>query len=246
VPLQPTEIYIKKLNPERRKITKHHVLVSLGNEARNFTPNQLEEEIKKFQDEAAAVILWGSDHVRIRMVRAAARVGLKVDGRAVDTFDDLKKSWAKDGGQVNVGKLYAICYGDYEGKINQQWSRELEIKYMHEQNLKYDKEPSLRDKGCYEVCISHAKGNMVRQIMNKSNATHGGKIALSLKNKKDLSQYSKDKMGHGPTRRDEGVFFLKKNVSKHMLRPLEEGRRYIIDQILTVILACRMLLHAPS
>jgi hypothetical protein len=150
------------------------------------------------------------------MMKAAARVGLKVDGRPVNTFANLKMSWAKDGGQVNVGKLFAICCGDCGGKVNQQWSRELEMQFMHEQNLTHDKETSLRDKGCYEVCISHAKGNMVRQIMNQSNRTHGGKIAKSLKNRKDLSQFSKDEMGHGATRRDGGIFFLKKGVSKHI------------------------------
>ena len=84
---------------------------------------------------------------------------------------------------------------------------------MNEQNIAYDREPRLRGKGCYEVCISHAKGNVVRQTMNKSNGTHGGKIALSLKNRKDLTQHSRNKLGPVTTRREEGMFFFKKDVS---------------------------------
>jgi len=215
VPLQPAVVYLKKLNPDRRIITHEHVLRSLGDDARGLTAVQTVSMIAVFQNEALAVIRWGGEQVKIRMMKAAARVGLTVSGRSVDSFDDLKLSWLEDGGKTNVGKLYAICHGDYEGKKNILWSRQLEIEYMAEKNIVYDKEPSLREKGGYELCISHAKGNMVRQIMNKSNASHGGKIVLSLKNNKDLPAGAKDKSGPVTKRREEGEFFYRKDVSNY-------------------------------
>ena len=88
---------------------------------------------------------------------------------------------------------------------NQQWSRELETECMNEQNIVCDQAPSLREKGGCKVCISHAKGSVVRQTMNRSiNGSHGGKIVLSLKNRKDLPQDSKTKNGPVTQRRTKG------------------------------------------
>ena len=49
-------------------------------------------------------------------MKAAARVGLRINGRAVGTFDEIKASWKEDGEDKNIGKIYGICHGDYEGK----------------------------------------------------------------------------------------------------------------------------------
>jgi hypothetical protein len=104
------------------------------------------------------------------LLKAAVRVGLKVRGRTMDTFNDLKASWQMNGDQPNVAKFYATCHGDYEGKRNQLWSQEMELRHMLEQNIVCDTEPKLREKG----------------IMSKSNKTHRGRIVLSLKNDKEL------------------------------------------------------------
>ncbi len=84
--------------------------------------------------------------------------------------------------------------------------------YMREQKIEYDVEPSLCEKGGYEQCITHAKGNIVKLIMAKSNKSHKGKIVLSLKNTKDLAEAVKYKNKPKPERRKEGEFFLKKDV----------------------------------
>jgi hypothetical protein len=110
----------------------------------------------------------------------------------VDIFNDLKASWQMNGDQPNVANFYAMCHGDYEGKRNQLWSQEMEIRHMREQNIVYDTEPKLREKGGCEQCITRAKGDVVRVIMSKSNKTHRGRIVFSLKNNKELPDYVKN------------------------------------------------------
>jgi hypothetical protein len=213
VQLQPAVVYLKKLSPDKKKITHAHVLKSLGDAGRRLTEDETMAKILEFQVEATTVIAWAVEEVKKRMLKAAARVDLKVGGRTVDTFDELKASWQMNGDKPNTARFYAICHGDYEGKKNQQWSRELELKYMRGQNLVYDTEPKLREKGGYEQCITHAKGTVVRGIMLKSNKTHKGKIVLSLKNNTDLADDVKNNT-EKPERRQEGQFFFKRNVSR--------------------------------
>ena len=114
------------------------------------------------------MINWDSHEVKKRMLKAAARAGLEVGARTVDDFENLKNSWEADGSRVSVRKLHAICCGDCEGKKNQQWSRKLETEPMNEQDIVCDQEPSSREKGGCKVCISHTKGSVVRQTMNRS------------------------------------------------------------------------------
>ena len=160
------------------------------------------------------------------MIYAAARVNLHVQDRAVNTFADIQQSWKQDGSWPNVARVYEICYGDYEGSSKQYWSRMLEETYMRNQNIAYDTETRLRDKGCYEKCITKAKGNLVKQIMDKSANTHMKKVVLSLKGTKNLPenwsvkfQAARDVVAQGykssvkQDRRKKGVFFLKEKVS---------------------------------
>jgi hypothetical protein len=212
IPRQPAVVYLKKLNPDKSKITVAHVLKSLGDAGRRFTEDKIQAKVVEFRAEADMVINWGYEQVQKRMLSAAAKLDLKLDGDRVVTFEDLKKCWEVDGGTVNTGKFYMICYGDYEGANNQHWGRELELQYMRAQFIEYDVEPRKHDKGGYEQCITHAKGNMVKSIMARSNKSHKGKIVLSLKNTKDLAESVKDKSHEKQTRRKEGEFFYKKNV----------------------------------
>lgn len=211
--LQPAVVYLKKLHPDKKKITHEHVLKSLGDAGRRLTAAETRAKISEFQEEARAVMDWAKDEVIKRMLKAAARLGLEVGGRAVDTFNDLKAAWQMNGDLPNVANFYAICHGDYEGKRNQLWSQEMELKHMREQNVVYDTEPKLREKGGYEQCITRAKGDVVRVIMSKSDKTHRGRIVLSLKNNTDLPDRVKNFNRQNPTRRIEGQFFLKQHVS---------------------------------
>jgi hypothetical protein len=213
VPLQPAITHLKKLNPDKRKITHEHVLKSLGDKGRILDGVQVTAKIAEFQVEALQVIQWGAMEVRKRMLIAAARLDLKFDGKPVDSFEELKKSWEHDRGEMTTKNFYEICHGDYEGKKNQHWSREWEMKCMRDKNIACDTEPKLREKGGYEQCITCAKGNVVRLIMARSNKTHQGKTVLSLKSSKVLTELPQQKKKEKPERRKQGEFFFKKNVS---------------------------------
>lgn len=183
VPHQCAQVYLKRLNPDIKGHTVNHVMRSLGDLARGYTDEQIQQEIVDLNLEVKAVIGWGKEQVEKKMLTTAARLKMKVGDRPVDTMADLKASWRDDGSNENIGKIYEVCYGDYEGKSNKQWSRTLEIEYMAENYLEYvGEEPNLRRKGGYEQCITKAKGIMVRQVVERSKNTHNVKIALSLKN----------------------------------------------------------------
>ena len=219
IPQQPASVYLKKLNPDKNTITIDHVRKSLGNAGWELTEEQTQAKIWEFQAEATVVIKWGKEQIQKRMMSAAARLNLKLDGVRVATFEDLKKCWEIDGNPKNVGKFFMICHGDYEGKQNQHWSRELEIEYMRAQKIEYDVEPRKRGKGGYEQCITHAKGDVVKTIMKRSNKSHQGTIVLSLKNTKELGDSTIYKKNEKPVRRKEGEFYYKKNV-----RTNDEGK----------------------
>jgi hypothetical protein len=218
LPLQFATVYLRKLNPPKGgKVTREHVLFSLGEGGRSLTEEELTAKIQAFKDEAGEVVAWGQEEVKKRMLQEAARLNVKVGLRAVNTFNDLKASWKTNGDDDNIGKFYSICHGDYEGKENQQWSRELEIKYMNQQSIQCDRDPSLREKGGIEVCITQAKGNMVRQLITQSKRTHGGSIVLSMKN--TGSKGAGGGEDGKQERRKDGDFFFKRNVSENCQQP---------------------------
>jgi hypothetical protein len=62
-----------------------------------------------------------------------------------------------------------------------------------EQHPVHDGEPKLHEKGGCKQQMTHAKDNEVRPIMASTNKTHQGKIVLSLKNSKDLTEEAKKK-----------------------------------------------------
>ena len=191
-----------------------------------MSQEKLEAKIKEFDTEVNMVISWASNEVKKRMITAAAEANLRLRDHHVSTFEDIRDSWKQDGSRENVARIYAICYGDYEGTNSQYWSRHSEVEYMRIKNLEYNTKTSLREKGCYEKCISKAKGNLVRQILSKSATTHQAKVVLSLKNDRYLPDKWKDKFQAARNvkaeggkssvtqdRRKKGEFFLKEKVS---------------------------------
>jgi hypothetical protein len=102
----------KEASSGQKTITHEHVLKSLGDAGRRLTAAETRAKISEFQEEARAVMAWAKDKVIKRMLKAAARVGLKVGGRTVDTFNDLKTAWQMNGDQPNVAHFYATCHGD--------------------------------------------------------------------------------------------------------------------------------------
>jgi hypothetical protein len=212
--------------------TKNHVIKALGAEARGLSDQQLDEKVKEFNREVDEVVLWASNAVKKKMIKAAARVDLRLNGYPVETFDDIKASWKSDGTDANIGKIYEICYGDYEGK-DREWSRSLEIQYMWEQEVEYTEEPCPRAKGGYEMCITTAKGNLTRQVTGKSENTHKAKIVLSLKGQKGLPAVEQEctdegKPMKGQERRKGGMFYLRSKAS--MPAMVEDGKTYFTNQ----------------
>jgi uncharacterized protein YaaR (DUF327 family) len=65
------------------------VLKSLGDAGRKLTEEETMAKISKFQEEAKTVMAWAVDEVIKRMLKVAARVGLKVGG-GTDTFNEKK------------------------------------------------------------------------------------------------------------------------------------------------------------
>jgi hypothetical protein len=54
------------------------VLKSLGDAGRRLTAEETRAKISEFQEEARTVMAWAKDEVIKRMLKAAARVGLRV------------------------------------------------------------------------------------------------------------------------------------------------------------------------
>jgi hypothetical protein len=74
-------------------ITHEHVLKSLGDAGRRLDRVQVTAKIAEFQLEALEVSQWGAAEVKKWMLLAAARLNLKFNGKPVDSFEELKKSW---------------------------------------------------------------------------------------------------------------------------------------------------------
>jgi frataxin-like iron-binding protein CyaY len=167
-----------------------------------------------------AVVQWGRKQVEVRMMTAMARVGLKVGNRYARKFTDIRESLKEDSSDYNIGRIYEICYGDYEGEEAKKWSSILEAKHMREMRLEYKLKPrNLRDKGGIEMCITKAKVDMVNKVWCKKGGTS---LALSLKGETRLpaemvAEKEKVKMmvkkNEGKAhRRQNGEFYLKKKV----------------------------------
>jgi hypothetical protein len=104
-------VCLKKLrNSDQNKVAHERVLKSLGDMGRKLTAEEMMAKMLEVQEEAKTMMAWAVDEAKKRMLKEAARVGLKVGGRTVDTFDDLKASWQMNGDQPNVAKFCAMCH----------------------------------------------------------------------------------------------------------------------------------------
>lgn len=206
MPDQPAVVSKNRIKTDKKQMTHLHVAANLGFSAELLTPEALEEKRKGFDHEVDVVVNWAASRVRKRMGKTAALVDLRVKGAPVGEYDQIKESWRTDGSDENAGKIFYILHGDFER--DKDWSRGLEEEYMRAENLVYDvPSAGLRDKGCYEQCVTKAKGDVVRQVLGKSTASHGKAITKSLKGTRGLTpEWTKKE------RRQNGDFFLKSKV----------------------------------
>jgi hypothetical protein len=219
IPLQNSKTELKKLMPYRRKVNVEHVVRVFGT---GLTEKHMADMIKEINEESLAVVTWGREQVKQRMMFAMARVGLKVGDRNAKLFTDIKDSWRLDTSESNIARIYEICYGDYEGEKAKRWSSNLEAKYMREMRLEYNsKSKNMREKGGIEMCITKAKVDMVNKVWSKKAGTS---LVLSLKGETGLpaemvAERKREKMmiekNEGKAyRRDGAIFYLKIKVRK--------------------------------
>ncbi len=64
LPLQFATVCLKKLNTVKKKITREHVLKSLGDEGRSLREGEMKTKIKEFRDEAGQVVVWAQEEVK--------------------------------------------------------------------------------------------------------------------------------------------------------------------------------------
>jgi hypothetical protein len=225
IPYQNAEMPKKKLMPYRRRVTMDHVVNVYGT---GLTATQRTAIIEEINKESLAAVEWGRDQVKQRMMFAMTRVGLKVGDRHARNFSDIKNSLRQDSSNPNIARIFEICYGDYEGPDKQNWSSNLEKKYMREMRLQYVSDPAnlrdnggMRDKGGIEMCITKAKVDMMNKVWCKK---AGITITLSLKGETRLpaemiEEMKREKMmverKEGKAhRRTLGEFYVKMKVRK--------------------------------
>ena len=219
IPFQNAVIELKKLMPYRSRVTVSHVVNVYGT---GMTPTALADKIEEINRESAAVVVWGREHVKTRMMKAMARVSLKVGNRYAKKFSDIKDSLREDTSDANIARIYEICYGDYEGDEARGWSSSLEDRCMKEMCLECGFRPKNgRDKGGIEMCITKAKVDTVSKVWCKTAKTS---LVLSLKGETGLPaemiaekerEKTMIKNNEGKAhRRQNGEFHLKVKVRK--------------------------------
>jgi hypothetical protein len=123
------------------------------------------------------------------MIQEARRVGMEVDGRLVQSFDDIRESWKQDPSVEQEARVYAVTYGIFDR--TPRWEIALEEKFMAARGWKYSDtaaptidEPSLTEKkirqpkGCIAKNISNVKGDLVKQIGKPARLQHGSKVKI--------------------------------------------------------------------
>jgi hypothetical protein len=187
-----------------------------------LTEKHMADMIKETNNESLAVVDWGRQQVKQRMMHAMTRVGLKVGDRNAKVFADIKDSWQLDTSESNIARIYETCYGDYEGEEAKRWSSNLEAKHMREMRLEHNsKSKNMREKGGIEMCITKAKVDMVNKVWSKKAGTS---LVLSLKGETGLppemiAQRKREKVmidnKEGKAyRRNGAIFYLKIKVRK--------------------------------
>jgi hypothetical protein len=150
----------------------------------------LDKERKEVRD-------WASTKLKSQMLTRAHTLNLEVEGRRVNKYADISKSWESNRSNANAKKMYEILFGDFEGG-NVSWSHDWEREFLNEHGREYVQEPTDEENkkiGCYRSQITMSKIAQVKNI----NRNFTWKIQMSVP-----KEYKGDRNG----RRKKGDFYL--------------------------------------
>jgi hypothetical protein len=150
----------------------------------------LDKERKEVRD-------WVSTKLKSQMLTRAHTLNLEVEGRRVNKYADISKSWESNRSNANAKKMYEILFGDFEGG-NVSWSHDWEREFLNEHGREYVQEPTDEENkkiGCYRSQITMSKIAQVKNI----NRNFTWKIQMSVP-----KEYKGDRNG----RRKKGDFYL--------------------------------------
>ena len=163
----------------------------------------LDAMAKMLDKERKDVRSWANNKLQHEMLARAMNLSVKLDGKRVNRFSDIRKSWKEDGSDENARRMYQIMFGDYEGS-SASWSQEWEKEYMSKLDRKYIEDPanSEEDKnnGCYRTQITSCKGAQVKNITRDVD----WKLVMAC---------PKEYKGTRTGRRKRGDFYLTNSVS---------------------------------
>lgn len=129
-------------------------------------PEDLDAMAKKLDRERKEVREWATVKLKTEMLAKAHSMDLQWNGRRVNKFSDIGKSWDEDQSDANAKKMYGIMFGGFEG-TNSAWSVNWEREYMELNDRHYIKEATTDgDKkiGCYQKQITISKIGQVKNF----------------------------------------------------------------------------------
>jgi hypothetical protein len=214
-PKQVRRKRLKETGPhERKDVFENYPGVFSDPSDVDAMAGMLDKERKDVRD-------WATKKLKYQMLQRAHTLNLEIEGRRVNKYADISKSWEANPSDGNAKKMYEILFGDFEGS-NVAWSRDWEELFLTEHGRAYVLEPTDAENkkhGCYRTQITNSKIAQVKNI----NRNFKWKIQMSVP-----KEFTGDRTG----RRKTGDFFL---TNKLKVYSLVHDRGQVRKQNLTIV-----------
>ena len=130
----------------------------------------VEAMAKKLDGERKEVREWAAKKLKTQMLETAHSLDLQWNGRRVNKFSDVRKSWDENQSDANAKTMCEIVFGGFEG-TNSAWSMKWEREFLEKHDRHHLKEATKDgDKkiGCYQKQITISKLDRSRTSIKTS------------------------------------------------------------------------------
>jgi hypothetical protein len=171
-----------------KKVSREHIASLLGastlNRA-NVSDQLIAEKKQCVEILKCDVRSFGGMHVRHRMLEVAVDKAMMLNGRVVNSFKELLKSWKCEVPSPNQCEIvFNITYGWFDN--NRSWNYDLESLFLNTRSIMYLDEAandmeqleSNLKMGCIARLFAEVKNDIVRQIRKVGVESHGVKVCL--------------------------------------------------------------------
>ncbi len=166
-------------------------MMACGDHVRGATQEVLSQKVKKLDREKSGINNWARHVIKGKMIEAARKKNVLVNGVKVKYFRDIGNAWVESqmtrsvsdetDREMRAKRVFNVIQGVWD--MNKGWALTMEEKFMRWKKITYidqteNTHRGKQPKGIIERLISYQKLQMVKSIMRPANRRGVGTLSV--------------------------------------------------------------------